>query len=555
MAESGLLSPPVHLPREMLGPALQAAGPAPTISTRPWIGILAVLMGAFISTLTSRLSTFGLADIRGALHAGFDEGAWITTAQTVGQMLIGPVAAWLGADYGPRRVLFRSSLIFAAASFLLPFSGNLYTFLTLQFIAGLASGTFIPLTIGFVVQNLPPRLWAYGIAAYALNLEFSLHISASLEGWYADYASWHWIFWQSVPLAIAMAICIWFGIPRQPVSRECLRKADWFGMASVSIGLSMIYAALDQGNRLDWFNSGLVTGLILGGTILLIAFAAHERTAETPWLNLNVALSGNLPLLMVLIAFLRFTLLSTVNIIPQFLSTVQGYRTLETGQVLMLIALPQLLIAPLAGFLLRRIDARLLMLVGFTLVGSACWLVASNLTQDWTGAEFLRSQIMQAVGQSLAVSGVVFFSVLHLKPADALTLGTLIQTARLFGGELGSSFITTWVRVREQTASAMINLHVQTGDAMLDQRLKEYASAVASRSTGAPDANGRALSLLASAVQKQANVQSYIDAFAIVTFAMCAAFVLITLLRNPPSDHPAKPGRSSFGKPWTSRAI
>ena len=55
-------------------------------------------------------------------------------------------------------------------------------FSRLQFIAGLASGTFIPLTIGFVVQNLPPRLWAYGIAAYALNLEFSLHISASLEG-------------------------------------------------------------------------------------------------------------------------------------------------------------------------------------------------------------------------------------------------------------------------------------------------------------------------------------------------------------------------------------
>ena len=110
----------------------------------------------------------------------------------------------------------------------------------------------------------------------------------------------------------------------------------------------------------------------------------------------------------------------------------------------------------------------MVMLAGFTLVGSACWLVANNLTQDWTGAGFLRSQIMQAVGQSLAVSGVVFFSVLHLKPADALTLGTLIQTARLFGGELGSSFITTWVRVREQTASAMINLHVQVGDAMLD---------------------------------------------------------------------------------------
>ena len=61
--------------------------PSPPART-PWLGLLAVLLGAFISTLTGRLSTFGLADIRGALHVGFVEGAWITTAQTVAQMLI-----------------------------------------------------------------------------------------------------------------------------------------------------------------------------------------------------------------------------------------------------------------------------------------------------------------------------------------------------------------------------------------------------------------------------------------------------------------------------------
>jgi DHA2 family multidrug resistance protein len=82
------------------------AGHAPSvITTRPYIGVLAVLLGSIISTLDSRITTFGLADVRGAIHAGFDEGAWITTAFTVGQMLIGPVSAWLGMVVGPRRVL------------------------------------------------------------------------------------------------------------------------------------------------------------------------------------------------------------------------------------------------------------------------------------------------------------------------------------------------------------------------------------------------------------------------------------------------------------------
>ena len=76
----------------------------PPATSFPWLGLTAVLMGTFISTLNTRLSTLGLADIRGAVHAGFDEGAWISTSQTVAQMLVTLVAIWLGAIYGTRKV-------------------------------------------------------------------------------------------------------------------------------------------------------------------------------------------------------------------------------------------------------------------------------------------------------------------------------------------------------------------------------------------------------------------------------------------------------------------
>src|SRR5580692_4467514 len=82
-----------------------AAQTRPTVSLRPYIGTFAVLLGSIIATLDSRITVFGLADVRGAVHAGFDEGAWITTVYTVGQMMIGPVSAWLGGVFGVRRVL------------------------------------------------------------------------------------------------------------------------------------------------------------------------------------------------------------------------------------------------------------------------------------------------------------------------------------------------------------------------------------------------------------------------------------------------------------------
>src|SRR5580692_3069398 len=93
-------------------PADKAAHSRPTISPRPIIGVVAVLLGSIISTLDSRISTFGLADVRGAVHASFDQGAWVPTALTVGQMLIGPVSPWLGAVFGVRRVLMISATVF-----------------------------------------------------------------------------------------------------------------------------------------------------------------------------------------------------------------------------------------------------------------------------------------------------------------------------------------------------------------------------------------------------------------------------------------------------------
>src|ERR1700677_610914 len=200
--------------------------PSPPTSI-PWLGLLAVLMGTFISTLNGRLSSFGLADIRGALGAGFDEGAWITTAQTVAQMFITLVAVWMGAAFGPRRVLIGASIAFAVISLLTPYSPTLPVLLGMQFLGGLASGFFIPLTLSFISLNKPPQYWAFGIALYALNLELSLNISASLEGWYVEHHSWRWIFWQNVPLALIMSLCLRRGIANKPITT---RPLDLFGL-------------------------------------------------------------------------------------------------------------------------------------------------------------------------------------------------------------------------------------------------------------------------------------------------------------------------------------
>lgn len=502
--------------------------------TRPLVGIAAVLLGSVISTLYTRITTFGLADLRGAIGAGFDEGAWITTAATVGQMCIGPVAAWLGLVFGPRRVLMISAGVFGLASALIPLAPNLAWVLAGQAVAGLSSGTFIPLTIGFVLQSLPPSLWPYGMAAYGMNLELSLNVPASIEGWYVDHLSWRWIFWQGTVLTLPMLFCIFRGMPRQPVNRDALRTADGWGMFFAAAGFSMLYAALDQGNRLDWLNSGTVVGLLLGAGVLIAAFVVQVFTAEHPWIMPRFLLQRNIALLMSILVLYRFIILSTSYLIPQYLTTVQNFRSLDVGKVLAWIALPQFMLAPLIAVLLRRVDPRYVLAVGLWCVGIACFM-ASFITKDWATDDFLASQMLQAFGQSAALISLVLFAVRHLRPADAMTFGVVLQTARLLGGEAGNAFMQTYVRVREQVDSNLLGLHVTSGASSVLERLAAYADAIAARSPGTAGAASRATSLLVQAVRNQAYVLSYHDGFTAVSLAVIVMLLLTALLRSAPS--------------------
>ena len=64
-------------------------------------------------------------------------------------------------------------------------------------------------------------------------------------------------------------------------------------------------------------------------------------------------------------------------------------------------------------------------------------MVAHGLTPLWSSDEFLTTQLLQAIGQSFALSGILFFAVLHLRPEDAITFGAAVQTVRLMGGQIG----------------------------------------------------------------------------------------------------------------------
>jgi len=525
-------------------PAAPGIAPPPAAVPRckyPLVGVAAVLIGAFVSTLNTRVTTFGLADIRGGLGLGFDEGSWLTSIFSASQMLVTPAAAWLSTVLGARRLLLWASLIFGLSSLLVPLATDYPTILVLQAIRGLSVGTFIPAALGFILRTMAPRWWIWGIAAYAFRFVFSQNVASSLEAFYSETGYWQFIFWQNVVLAPLLGALIWFGMPRQPIDRTLLSRTDWGGIVLAGLGFALLYAGIDQGNRLDWLGSGVVVGLLLGGGLLIAAFFVNEAIVADPLVHLRIAAHRYVWVPGLLITIYGFGSTATAFVLPDYLTRVQGLRALQIGDVLNWIALPQFILVPATALVLRWIDARLIIALGFAVIGVGSWM-DSGLTHDWANADFLPSQIVEAVGLAVSITALVTFAVANITPPQAAAIAAVIQTARLFGAELGNAFIQTFVRIREQVHSNIIEQHIAAGSDIVERMIASVSGAFTDRPVGSGDATAQALQTIGGIIRREAYVLSYIDAFWVIAWILAGAILLLLLLRPPPPN-PMTPPR------------
>ncbi len=528
----------------MTSPDVKAPEAHPTLTTHPLLGVAGVLLGAMIATCTGRLMNVGIADIRGALHLGVDEASWINTSFNASMMFIGPFSVYLGGLLGPRRVLLACAWIFTTVSFLIPFCHSLGAVITFLIIAGLSAGTFYPLTLSFVLRNLPMRYVLLGIAMYATDIIFTTDMAQAWESFIIEHLSWHWIFWNGTVLTPLMIVLISFGIPAQPLPtpQPGHPAPSWRGFLYASLGAALLYIALDQGQRLDWFHSSLIIGLTASGVLLVVAALVRHFLLPNPLVHHQFLMRRNTLLLALVLISFRFVMLATVVGIPSFLGSVRGFLPLQEAPVLIWVALPQFALGVAAMALMRRIDPRLILTTGFGLVGVAC-LLDARVTAMWAGPNFGIAQAVMAVGLALAFNSMVGSIVLELldtgaltRPVDVLTFAGFFQTVRLFGGELGGVFMGHFIAVREEFHSNMLGLNVQLGNVLTDHRLFGLGHAFAPHSTGAA-AVERAVGVLGLQVRQQAFTLAISDSFLLVAACCVACLVVVAFMSTVPTQY------------------
>ncbi|MCD7096843.1 MFS transporter [Stenotrophomonas sp. MMGLT7] len=440
------------------GAASKGSPPQPVFGPRLAAGLFGIFLAAMMAGLNNRVGGLGLVDVRGALGFAQDDASWLGTAYAAGELVAMPFATWFAITMSLRRFHLAMLCTSLALALLLPLVHNLPLLLALRALQGVASGALIPLLMMAALRFLPPPIRLHGLALYSMTATFAPNLAVWLAGQWSDqWHDWRLIYWHIVPLGLLAVPLVAWGIPAMPPAPARWKGGNWFGMACAVVGLSLLTVGLDQGVRLDWLRSPLVAWALACGLALTALYLFTEWWHPAPFIKLQLLRRRNLWLGFTIFVGLLVVMASSAALPAAYLGAVQGYRPLQSAPLGLIVGLPQLLVAPAVALLLYRkwVDARKLMALGLALMALACWLGA-RLTADWTWGEFAWAQVLQCLGQPMAVVSLLFLATSVVQPMEGPYVAGTVNALRALGTLLGGALISQLVAVRGRFHAEML---------------------------------------------------------------------------------------------------
>jgi DHA2 family multidrug resistance protein len=511
-----------------------AAPPAPQNPDRAspvvWISIFAAMIGAFMAILNIQITNASLLNIEGGIGTGVDNGSWISTSYLIGEIVVIPLTDYLSRVFSFRLIMLAHAALFAVFSVACAFTHDLPSMIAMRGLQGYFGGVLIPMAFTLVFTKLPKGQQPIGLAMFSIAVTFAPAIGPTIGGYLTENYGWQTIFFVNVIPTIVMVSILYFTLERQPMQLGLLREGDWFGIATMAIGLSSLQAFLEEGNKDDWFGSPFIVKLAVIAVISLSLFIANELIVEKPLLRLRLLTNRNFGMGTTSAVFLGFGLFGSIYLLPAYLGQVQGYNAEQIGNVLAWTGLPQLLLIPLVPKLMQRIDARYLAAFGLVLFAISSFM-NTTMSLDYSGDQFWIPNIIRAIGQALTLAPLSNVSLGSVAPQDAPAASGISNMMRNLGGAIGTAVLATIVTKREQFHSNIIGQSVDLGREEVRTRIAQTTNYFLSHGVSDPAAaHAQAIIALGKTVKRQALVMGFSDTFMVlgVVLLLSAAAILLT---------------------------
>src|SRR3954466_8125227 len=343
---------------------------------------VAALMATYMEAVNISLPNAALPHIQGTLSMGNDEVGWVFTAYMAAGAAVMPMARWLAGRFGRRRVYQVALAVFVVGLILNTLATTSLQFVFARMVQGAASGTLAPLSLATLLDVLPQPRHARITLVWSVCIVLGISSGASIGGWLSEYHGWRSIFYFSLPMAAFISLTVTLFLPEKRAEQNA--RFDFFGLATLSVGMIGLQMVLDRGERLEWFASVEIWTEAAVSMLGFYLFMVHVMTTDVHFLNKALFRDRNFILSTIMFFAVGFVLLPTLALTSPMLEELLEYPVDTTGYMTLARGVTLVGTVALMGFAPARIDNRLFIAGGMAVVVYANWLMLGySPAMDW----------------------------------------------------------------------------------------------------------------------------------------------------------------------------
>jgi len=514
--------------------------PAPPVwrpKYNPWIIALTVTLATFMEVLDTSIANVALPHIAGGLSASQDESTWVLTSYLVSNAIVLPISAWLSVMVGRKRFYMTCVTLFTISSFLCGFAPTLGMLVLFRIMQGFGGGGLATSEQSILADTFSPEKRGMAFAVYGMAVVLAPAIGPTLGGWITDNFSWRWIFYINVPVGL-LSLYLTQKIVEDPPYIAVERKKmlgnpiDKIGLGLITVGIGCLQIVLDKGQEDDWFSSRFITSLTVCSVVTLTWFVINEWRHRNPILDVQLLRRRNFAASTVMMFVLGMVLFGTTVLIPQFLQVQMGYTAEQAGKALSMGALVLIVMMPIVGRLVTRVDPRFLVAFGFLGISVALYhMTILNTEIDFRTAAMMR--VYQTIFMAFIFIPINTLSYVGMPPNKSNQVSGITNLSRNIGGSIGISLLSTFLLRLAQRHQVYLVAHTGVSDPAFARQVAGLTRTFASQGSPPNTATAQAYTMLSRMVAGQATTLAYIDIISTGAVAVACLAPLVFFMKRP----------------------
>ncbi len=501
----------------------------------PWIIALTVTLATFMEALDSSIANVALPHIAGTLGATYDEATWVLTSYLVSNAIVLPISGWIANRIGRKNFYMSCVALFTLFSFMCGLATSLPMLIVFRVIQGAAGGGLQPSERAILADTFAPEKRSVAFALYGMAVVVAPAIGPTVGGWITDNYTWRWIFFLNIPVGILSLVLTSRIVEDPPYLKRMKAKLgsiDGIGLGLLAVTIGALQIMLDKGQEDDWFSSRFIVSCAVVVAVGLVWFLYRELTIEHPILDLRLYKKRNFAMTQIVMLVIGAALYATTVMIPQFLQEVLGYTATEAGMAMSLGGVVLLVLFPVVGFLGQKLDPRLMITIGFSLLTLGIWRIGGlylGIT-FWDAASW---RVVMVLGMPFMFVPISVMSYVGVPQEKNNEVSGMTALARNIGGSLGVSFISTMLVRRAQVHQQNLAAHVISGSGTYQSMSKGMSGELHAHGFSSAGAAAGAMARMYDMMVVQARTLAYVDTVHVLVILVACLIPIGYLMKKP----------------------